>query len=141
MKHVFRPFLGSLVLASVCLGLFACARTQMEKILPDVQGMVTARHYFGEPTTSESLPGGETRHEWLLDREFTHAGGLETQLVYVGHDSDGFRKYIEREVYVKPYTEKQYCRLTMITDAGGKVLSSAWEGTHCDYLPKVKSTR
>ncbi|MDL2267687.1 hypothetical protein LJC46_06845 [Desulfovibrio sp. OttesenSCG-928-G15] len=128
-------------LAIFCLALAACARTQMDKILPGMTSMVTARHYFGPPTTSETLPNGNIRHEWLLDREFMQAGGMETRLVYVGHDSDGYREYVEQEVYVRPYTEKQYCRLIITSDAAERVLASSWEGSHCDYLPKVKSSR
>lgn len=137
--RVGRAVAFALPLFFVCLLLGACARTQMDKIMPDVSTMTTARHYFGEPSSSEELADGAVRHEWLLDRVFQQAGGIETRQVYVGHDSDGYREYVEQDVYVSPYKEKQYCRLEIIADKNGRVLRSSWQGSHCDYLPKVKS--
>lgn len=115
-----------------------CARTQMQQIAPKLSNMVIVRHYFGEPTRSERLADGSIRHEWVLDRVFQHAGGSQTQKIYVGHDSDGYREYREVDVDVLPWKERQYCRMQAIADTEGRVLDVFWEGTHCDELPRVK---
>lgn len=130
---------GYAVILALALFSGGCARSQMQKILPHVNTMVVAHHYFGYPTRSETLTNGTIRHEWVLDRAFQHPGGIETQKIYVGHDRDGYRKYIEKDVYVKPWVEQQYCRLQIIADENGRVLDSAWEGRSCDDLPRVKS--
>lgn len=128
-----------LIISSFAAG--GCARTQMQKIMPDVTHMVVARHYFGEPTRSLDLPDGTKRHEWILDRVFQHPGGIETQRIYVGHDRDGYREYYERDVYVPPWSEQQYCRMSLIANAEGAVLQTEWEGSHCDDLPRVRSLK
>ena len=110
----------------------------MQRIVPHVSNMVIAHHYFGKPTQSTELADGTVRHEWLLDRVFQQPGGLETRRIYVGHDRDGYRKYIEEEVYVRPWKEQQYCRLVIIADKGGAVLQADWDGYTCDELPRVK---
>lgn len=122
----------------VALALGGCAGTQMRQIAPKMSNMVIARHYFGEPARSEELPDGTMRHEWLLDRVFNHPGGMETRNVYVGHDRDGYREYVEEEVYVSPWQEQQYCRMEVIADREGRIFNVSWEGRNCDELPRVK---
>ena len=115
-----------------------CVRTQMQRIMPHMSNMELMRAYFGKPTGSVELPDGSVRHEWVLDRLFTHPGGVQTVLVYVGHDRDGYRQYVEREVVVPQRSEQQYCRMTAVADKSGRILRSAWEGRHCDELPIMR---
>jgi hypothetical protein len=130
------PFLA--VLPIVLLLAAGCARSQMERIMPNMDNMQLMHAYFGDPTASVELPDGTVRHEWVLDRLFTHPGGTRTVLVYVGHDRDGFREYVEREVEVRQRTEYQHCTMTAIVDRSGMVLRTAWEGRNCDELPRMR---
>ena len=127
------PFLAVPLLFLLLAG--GCAKTQMQKIMPSMSNMQLLNAYFGDPTGSEELPNGTIRHEWVLDRLFRHPGGIQMMRVYVGHDRDGYRQYVEREAYVPPRSEYQYCKMTAIAYRSGKVLHSAWEGSHCDELP------
>ena len=134
------PFLPSLlaILPIVLLLAVGCARTQMERIMPNMSNMQLMHAYFGDPTASVELPDGTVRHDWVLDRLVTHPGGTRRVPVYVGRDRDGFREYEMREVEVLQRTEYQYCKMTAIADRNGRVLRAAWEGRNCDELPRMR---
>jgi hypothetical protein len=131
------PFLAIPLLLVLLAG--GCAKTQMQKIMPYMSNMQLLHAYFGDPTGSVELPNGTIRHEWVLDRLYRYPGGIEMVRVYVGHDRDGYRQYVDREVYVPPRSEYQYCKMTAIADRSGNILHSAWEGSHCDELPVLRA--
>jgi|GEM_PF-6638852 len=128
----YRTPVAVLLLAALFLG--GCAKPQIELIAPRLSNMAIAHQYLGEPTLSEELPDGMIRHEWLLDRMFTHPGGFETRETYMGHDRDGFRVYVREEVFVQARLEPQYCRAEAVADRDGRITGFSWEGSHCDEL-------
>lgn len=117
--------------------LAACATSKMDSLMPRVETMFLARHYFGEPAVTVALPDGSVRHEWTMDKVVTLPGRYVTQRVRVFRDRDGFPVYDEREIFVPASLQRQTCRLTIITDAAGNVLYSDWEGNSCDRLPVI----
>ena len=139
-----RLFRISVLSAAVLCGLVilsACASTQMDRLMPQIQNMVMARHYFGEPVASTELNDGTMRHEWVIDRETTIPGQYVTKLErWWALDRDGFPRYEERTYWVPAHTEHHTCRLTVIAEKDGQVISSKWEGNNCDQLPLVKPT-
>lgn len=135
---ICRFLLCALLLASPVVAGGCAGGSQLQRIMPNMTNMTLVLAYFGPPTGSTQLPDGTTRHEWVKDQDFHFPGGRQTVQVYAGHDRDGYRKYVEREVYVPPRTEHRYCRLTVIADPEGRVLGSTWEGNGCDSLPLMR---
>lgn len=130
-----------LLSATVCI--WSCASSgTMDRLVPQVENREMALHYFGPPTSESTLPDGNTRYEWVLDRTIQKPGQIVVQQVRMwGRDSDGFPRYREREVFVPAHTVYQNCRMVMILDAEGKVLESVWQGNSCDELPAVPIVR
>lgn len=122
-----------------CLGvtLSGCASTAMDRLMPRVETMSVARHYFGEATSVRELADGGTRSEWILDRTTQIPGQDVEQTIFVGRDRDGYIKRVTRTVFVPAHMVRQYCRLTIIADKNGRVLESSWHGDSCDALPVV----
>ena len=130
-----------MALAACILFLLAgCATTKMDRLMPHVENMQLARHYFGEPTSKNVLPNGETRSEWLLDRVAQVPGQYVEQKIFVGYDRDGFPVYYTRYVFVPAHMARQYCRLAIRSDKDGNVLESSWEGDSCEDMMAVPST-
>ena len=130
-----------MALAACILFLLAgCATTKMDRLMPHVENMQLARHYFGEPTSKNVLPNGETRSEWLLDRVAQVPGQYVEQKIFVGYDRDGFPVYYTRQVFVPAHMARQYCRLAIISGKDGKVLEASWEGDSCEDMMAVPST-
>lgn len=111
-----------------------CAKSPMDRLMPQVETVASARQHFGPPASSTELPDGTVRHEWVLDQSTQEPGRYVTQRSYWGHDRDGFRKSHERTVWVPAHRVGQYCRLWMISDANGRVLRSDWEGNACEAM-------
>ncbi|MDL2316548.1 hypothetical protein LJC59_05640 [Desulfovibrio sp. OttesenSCG-928-A18] len=129
-----------LVLIPFVLSLCSCAGRTMDRLMPQVNSMYLARHYFGEPKASTELADGTIRHEWVRDKIETLPGHYETRCIRVYYDRDGYRECVEREVWVPSRQERQVCRLSVIASKDGRVLSSSWEGNSCDTLPIVPPT-
>ena len=135
-----RPFRLALLLALAALPLLfsACAagsNAQVDKTLLAVTTMTDAQYRFGAPAKSVALPDGTVSHEWLLDVSYEQKGRYVTEpSPWVRYDSDGYRIETEREVWKRPHAVSKYCRLVIIADADGKVLSSRYEGADCRDL-------
>lgn len=126
----------SLVLA-IILTVTGCAKSKMDALMPQVTTLQQAQQYFGNPSKSEERPDGTVRYEWVKGKAEQVPGQYVTQQIYVGHDSDGFRKYVEREVFVPWHLEGNFCQLIIVADKQGRVLRSDWVGTDCNSLPIV----
>jgi hypothetical protein len=128
----------SLALGIVCvLLLFACATSNVQRMLPGMGTMYVAKHYLGEPTTSEALPGGRARHNWLLDRVVLDPAHIETRRVFIGHDSDGYPVFEDVDMYIPDRRIHQKCRVSVVVDRNGNFLDTFSEGDSCDALLKV----
>ena len=128
------------LIACAALALSGCVTTKMDRLMPHVENMKLASHYFGEPTGKSDLPDGKTRNEWLLDRVSQVPGQDVEQKILAGYDSDGFPVYVTCTVFVPAHMARQYCRLEIVTDKSGAILESTWEGDSCEDLMRVPST-
>lgn len=136
-----RRLAGLIVLAVFDLFLLSgCATTKMDRLMPHVETMQLARHYFGEPTSKSVLPSGETRNEWLLDKVTQVPGQYVEKKILAGYDRDGFPVYYIRNVFVPSHQERQRCRLEILSDREGRVLQSSWEGDGCEAMMVVPTT-
>ena len=120
--------------------LSGCATTKMDRLMPHVETMQLATHYFGAPTSKSDLPNGGARNEWLLDQVTQVPGQYVEQRIFVGYDCDGFPVYYTRNVFVPAHMARQYCRLVIVADKNGNVLESTWEGDSCEEMMAVPST-
>ena len=124
-----------LAVAVFALILTACAAKNnacVDKTLLAVATMTDARYRFGAPRSSSPLPDGTTAHEWLLDVSYEQPGRYVTEpSPWVRYDSDGYRIETERDVWKRPRSVSKYCRLVIVADASGRVLSSRYEGEDC----------
>lgn len=126
-------------MTALCLALCAsCAAKQQSRtaaLLPGIATLERATLLFGHPSKSTPEADGGIRHEWLLDTTHEVAGRWVTELSpWVRHDSDGYRVEEYREVWKPAHTVTKFCRITVVSDAEGRVLRSAWEGKDCDDL-------
>jgi len=131
-----RLFLSLLLFCILLPGLLSSCASRISGIMPKIATLQEARSYLGEPARSTSTSDGRVFHTWLLDHSVFEPGQYITQQIYVGHDRDGYRKYIEREVWVPAHRAGKYCRVSIVTDMDGKVVQSSWEGNACDALLK-----
>ena len=129
-----RILLSLLLFCILLPGLFSSCASRISGIMPKIDSLQEARSHLGEPTSSSVKSDGRVFHTWLLDHTVFEPGQYITQRLYVGHDRDGYRKYIEREVWVPAHRAGKYCRVSIVTDMDGKVLQSSWEGNACDDL-------
>ena len=142
-RHLLLRRIAGLGLLAACGVLFfsgCAARTKIGRLLPHIETMQLARHYFGEPTRKNEMPGGGTRNEWILDQVTQVPGQNVEQQIFAGYDRDGFPVYYTRVFFVPAHLARQYCRLEIVADREEKVLESPWEGDSCDELAKVPST-
>ena len=131
----------AIVLAGCALLLLSgCATTKMDRLMPHVETMQLATHYFGVPTSKSDLSNGGARNEWLLDQVTQVPGQYVEQKIFVGYDYDGFPVYYTRNVFVPAHMARQYCRLVIVSDKAGNVLESTWEGDSCEDMMAVPST-
>lgn len=115
-------------LAGGCAQKSAC----IDSTLAAVSTFHDARYRFGTPQSSTTLADGTVKHEWLLDVNYHQPGRYVTEpSPWVRYDSDGYRIETDREVWKRPKQVTKFCRLTMIADAQGKVLSAVYEGEDC----------
>ncbi|MDL2316549.1 hypothetical protein LJC59_05645, partial [Desulfovibrio sp. OttesenSCG-928-A18] len=125
--------LALLLACLIVLQTGACA-TKMYGIMPRITDMSLARHYFGEPSSSTELGDGTVRHDWVLDRVMARAGYYETWCPRF-YNRDRFPKCSEYEIWIPPSQERLNCRLSIVADQAGRVLSYDWSGNSCDELP------
>ena len=128
------------LVAWAVVSLSGCAGTAMDRLMPHIETMGLAKHYFGEPTGRSALPNGGTRSEWLLDRVAQVPGQNVEEKIFAGYDRDGFPVYYTRVVFVPAHFARQYCRLTIVADKQGNILESSWDGNSCEDLMRVPST-
>ncbi|MDR2488111.1 MAG: hypothetical protein LBD42_01185 [Desulfovibrio sp.] len=119
---------------------FACAGTRMDRLMPHVETLRLAEHYFGKPTGVSELAGGDCRYEWLLDQMTQIPGQDVREKILMGYDRSGFPVYYIRTFFVPAHMARQYCRLTIVADRNGRTLASSWEGDGCDEMMIVPST-
>jgi hypothetical protein len=124
-----------LLLPALALG--ACATSRVEQMVPDMHNIQTAKHFFGEPITSQSQPGGTTRYEWRLNRQVFEPGHYRTKRVFRYNDSDGYPVLEDVQSYVKDKTVLHNCLITMVADRSGNLLQKSVEGNSCDELLQV----
>jgi hypothetical protein len=133
LRQVFIALFALLLLS-------ACAGGTMARLMPHIENMQLAKHYFGEPSSVSTLPDGKERNEWLLDRVSSVPGQYVEQEIFVGYDRSGFPVYYTRKIFVPEHLTGQFCRLIIIADKNGRTLESSWEGRSCDELAIVPST-
>ena len=123
-----------LFLFAALLSLSGCAAKTscIDSALAAVHTLPDARYRFGTPKSSMAQADGTVRHEWLLDVSYEQPGRYETETSpWVRYDSDGYRVETERDVWKRPKHVTKFCRLVVVTDAQGRVLSSQYEGENC----------
>ncbi|MDR1947550.1 MAG: hypothetical protein LBQ51_10365 [Desulfovibrio sp.] len=116
-----------------------CASGPLGRLMPHIESMSLAESYFGPPSSSVPVQGG-VEHEWLLDDEASVPGQEVTERFLVGNDAQGFPVYYERTRWVPAHRERRFCRLRMLADAQGNILSRSMEGNDCAELLKRPST-
>lgn len=123
-----------IALSGLVLALCISCAGKMKSLLPQIITLPMAVTYLGEPSRSATHDDGSNTHEWIVDNTVFEPGQYVTQQIYVGHDSDGYRKYVEREVWIPAHRRGEYCRVQITTTVDGRVLHSHWEGNVCDRL-------
>ena len=58
----------------------------------------------------------------------------------MGHDSDGYPKYEQVDVFLRDRTLHQTCRIQAVADRSGNLLSTRSEGNSCAELLRVPTT-
>lgn len=114
-----------------------CAPKQspMAALMPGIRTMNEAHLYLGYPASSREEADGATRHEWLLDNAYHEQGKWILQKAPgIYYDSDGYPVEIYREVWRPAREVRKYCRIVIVADAKGQVLSRHWEGQSCADL-------
>jgi hypothetical protein len=141
-RGVTASLLGKLpaVCGIVCCLAGCAAGTAMDRLMPHVETLQLARHYFGEPGDASVAADGAERREWLLDRVTPVPGQDVHEKIFMGYDRDGYPVYFTRAYFVPEHAVRQRCRLTMLFDQQGRTLQSSWEGDSCDELLRVPST-
>ena len=132
-RNLAAPFLLMLLLFAG-----GCASGKLDRLLPHVETMQVARHYFGEPAAQKELHDGTVRYDWVVDRTIQAPGQYVEKRIFVGYDRDGFPKYVIREYFSPAHMERQMCRMSIIATKDGKVLSTTRQGDSCEALLRVR---
>jgi hypothetical protein len=90
-----RVLAALLLLPALALG--ACATNRVEQVMPNMRDIQSAKHFYGEPITSQSQPGGTTRYEWRLNRQVFEPGHYRTKRVFQYNDSGGYSVFDDVE--------------------------------------------
>lgn len=125
----------------LCAFLLTGCASRMSKDLPRMSTLAEAMAAFGAPLSSKELPDGTFLYEWGFDQTVFVPGQYVTQMIYLGHDRDGYRKYHEREVWVPAHRQGRFCHIAMVANATGLVLHSSYQGNKCDEMFRSDSVR
>jgi hypothetical protein len=79
-------------------------------------------------------PGTRIEYEWLLDDVITVPGQDVVERFLVGNDRQGFPVYYERIRWVPAHPARRFCRVRMLADTQGRILSRSVEGNDCEDL-------
>ncbi|MDR1686571.1 MAG: hypothetical protein LBR82_09095 [Desulfovibrio sp.] len=79
-------------------------------------------------------PGARVEYEWLLDDVTTVPGQDVVERFLVGRDRQGFPVYYERVRWVPAHKARRFCRVRLLADDRGRILSRSVEGNDCEDL-------
>ncbi|MDR2669981.1 MAG: hypothetical protein LBC14_08535 [Desulfovibrio sp.] len=95
----------------------------------------------GQSADAAALPpGARVEYEWLLDDVTTVPGQDVVERFLVGRDRQGFPVYYERIRWVPAHQARRFCRVRLLADAQGRIMSRSAEGNDCEDLLKRPST-
>jgi hypothetical protein len=157
-----KAMLTAVSLLSLLLAAGGCATGPVARLMPHIETLDLAESYFGPPTSSRPVAGGETgfprtargdsrqnsadalpaeadgdsdrEYEWLLDDVTTVPGQDVVERFLVGTDRQGFPVYYERIRWVPAHPAQRFCRVRLLADARGRILDRSVEGGDCEDL-------